>query len=149
MTKHQIFEIFIQELLKQYEKPSHNDLSRLKALNLLFLAIIKNKQFLKYFDNFQIYPLWIYEQDIFEAIKDHKLETITINQQHTQKIKSKKFSPKLEEIAKQLVKSLKEDEKDLINLSVSQLTDIIHQLPYRRLPKNFNLKKISKKFLIN
>lgn len=131
-NKIQYFNYVVYELVEWYKeyfwKDSllDNDLWRLKVSKLLFLLVMKNKNLVHIFNNFEAYDLWPCEVDILNAIKwNNKELKYEIWKQKIEQfwIVENIYSREAEYI-KKCVENLKEENKELIWYTSSVLADI-------------------------
>jgi len=154
-TKQQLFEIILLELTKWYKQENwnleKNNLGRLKVLKLLFLVVMNDKNILKIFDNFQARANWPTEKDLYDLIKQDKLSIFGISE-NTLKIKQNNYNIKdykqYKTLAKKLVDKLKNKDKNIINLSPSELVDLTKQFSCWRLSREFKQKKIASELIL-
>ena len=155
-TKQQLFEAILLELTKWYKEENNwnlenNNLGRLKVWKLLFLLVVNNKQALNIFDNFQARATWPTEKDVYDLIKQDKLNIFSISEK-TLKIKQNSYNytvkKEYETLAKKLVDNLKARNKNLINLTVSELVDLTKEYNCWRLSREFKQEKISKEMIM-
>lgn len=154
MNKSKCFEAFIYELYNWYSESTNNkkenDLSLLKVLKLLFLSVSEDSEKLDIFNNFVAWELWPVEKDIYDLLKNNKIENILITKQYTQfKWRNNNIEAPYSKIWKDMVNYLKKKNPRLINYSASTLVDITHKWNCWKLTKDYGISKIDKNLILS
>ena len=154
VNKKQLFEAILLEITKWYKEKNwsleNNNLGRLKVWKLLFLLVINNKELLDVFDNFQARATWPVEKDVYDFIKQDKLNIFSISEKIL-KIKPNSYNnidEKHKTLAKKFINNLRTKNDDLINLTVSELVDLTKKYSCWRLAREFKQEKISKEMMM-